>query len=95
VVRDAVRSQAPHARTLLDVACGTRKHLEYLRASHEADGTRVVCVSNFRIEGKVSLLGLRHVVCTGGEIEHVAETHRITLFTYAEFEAAFRAAGMP
>ena len=184
-VRDAVRSHVPDAQTLLDVACGTGKHLEYLRhdfacegvdlnerfveiagartgvpvhrgdmdalalgsqfdavvclfssigysrdlpaaiaamarhvapggvlivepwftpdqwlpshvqvLDHEASGTRVVRVSNSHVEGNVSVLELHHVVCVGSDIEHVAETHRLTLFTHTEYEAAFRAAGM-
>ena len=33
-----VRRRLPKARTLLDVACGTGKHLEHLRASFECEG---------------------------------------------------------
>ena len=33
-----VRRRLPEARTLLDVACGTGKHLEHLRASFECEG---------------------------------------------------------
>jgi SAM-dependent methyltransferase len=33
-----VRERAPHARTLLDVACGTGKHLEYLRDQFACEG---------------------------------------------------------
>jgi SAM-dependent methyltransferase len=33
-----VRNRAPEARTLLDVACGTGKHLEHLRASFACEG---------------------------------------------------------
>jgi SAM-dependent methyltransferase len=33
-----VRSHAPHARTLLDVACGTGKHLACLRTRFECEG---------------------------------------------------------
>jgi SAM-dependent methyltransferase len=37
-VTDAVRSRAPAARTLLDVACGTGAHLEHLRQDFDAQG---------------------------------------------------------
>jgi SAM-dependent methyltransferase len=37
-VTDAVRSRAPDARTLLDVACGTGAHLEHLRDDFDAEG---------------------------------------------------------
>jgi SAM-dependent methyltransferase len=33
-----VRERSPDARTLLDVACGTGKHLEHLRAAFECEG---------------------------------------------------------
>ena len=38
MVRELVYARAPRARTLLDVACGTGKHLEYLRNFYEAEG---------------------------------------------------------
>jgi len=34
-----VRERNPGAKTLLDVACGTGKHLEHLRASFQCEGT--------------------------------------------------------
>ena len=37
-VRELVRARAPHARTLLDVACGTGKHLEHLQRSFTVEG---------------------------------------------------------
>jgi SAM-dependent methyltransferase len=36
-----VRERRPAARTLLDVACGTGKHLEHLRASFDCEGTDI------------------------------------------------------
>lgn len=33
-----IKERTPGARTLLDVACGTGKHLEYLRERYEAEG---------------------------------------------------------
>jgi len=35
---DQIRSRSPHARTLLDVACGTGGHLVHLRASFDVTG---------------------------------------------------------
>ncbi|HEX9610183.1 MAG TPA: class I SAM-dependent methyltransferase [Candidatus Limnocylindria bacterium] len=37
-IRELAESRAPHARTLLDVACGTGRHLEHLRAWYEVEG---------------------------------------------------------
>ena len=38
MVRELVHERAPHAATLLDVACGTGKHLEHLRKLYAAEG---------------------------------------------------------
>ncbi len=37
-IRELVASRVPNARTLLDVACGTGRHLEHLRAWYEVEG---------------------------------------------------------
>ena len=37
-VRAIVSERNPHARSLLDVACGPGRHLEQLRASYEVQG---------------------------------------------------------
>ncbi|MGY1664592.1 class I SAM-dependent DNA methyltransferase [Geodermatophilus sp. SYSU D00696] len=37
-LRDVIRSQAPHATTLLDVGCGTGQHLQYFRDSYDVEG---------------------------------------------------------
>jgi len=37
-VTNAIRARAPSARTLLDVACGTGKHLEHLREHFDCEG---------------------------------------------------------
>ncbi len=37
-VREIVSARYPGARTLLDVACGTGRHLEALRASFDVEG---------------------------------------------------------
>lgn len=37
-IHELAESRAPRARTLLDVACGTGRHLEHLRAWYEVEG---------------------------------------------------------
>ena len=37
-IRDYIYNRNPNARTILDVACGTGKHIEYLNAYYSADG---------------------------------------------------------
>ena len=37
-LRQVLDSEAPGARTLLDVACGTGRHLELLRGSYAVQG---------------------------------------------------------
>ena len=37
-VRNAIQTRVPQARSLLDVACGTGKHLEHLRAEFDCQG---------------------------------------------------------
>jgi SAM-dependent methyltransferase len=37
-VRNEVHSRVPQARSLLDVACGTGKHLEHLRGEFDCQG---------------------------------------------------------
>ena len=61
---------------------------------HEADGTRVVRMTHASVEGNVSVMEMHHLVGTPSGIRHLVDTHRLTLFTAAEYEAAFRAAGL-
>jgi SAM-dependent methyltransferase len=55
LVRAAIDARAPGARTLLDVACGTGKHLERLRARYEVEGLdldgELLAVSRERLPG--------------------------------------------
>jgi SAM-dependent methyltransferase len=37
-LRELIAGACPHARSLLDVACGTGRHLEYLRRHYDAEG---------------------------------------------------------
>ena len=184
-VRTVVDTRAPHARTLLDVACGTGAHLAHLQGHYacqgldlderlasiaaarcrlpihvadmddfdlgerfdvvvclfsaigytrnleraveamarhvapggvlivepwfspdewmpgtihvlddEVDGTRVVRMTHSGIDGNVAVMEMHHLVGTPSGIEHLVDTHRMTLFTEREYEAAFRSAGL-
>jgi ubiquinone/menaquinone biosynthesis C-methylase UbiE len=37
-IRQRLDAQAPHARSLLDVGCGTGRHVELLRERYEVEG---------------------------------------------------------
>lgn len=54
-VRDLVRRRNPAAQTLLDVACGTGRHLEHLRAWFDVAGVDVdpgmVAIAQERLDG--------------------------------------------
>jgi SAM-dependent methyltransferase len=54
-VHQVVQSRNPGARTLLDVACGTGKHLEHLRAWYQVEGLdlepRLLDVARERLPG--------------------------------------------
>jgi ubiquinone/menaquinone biosynthesis C-methylase UbiE len=184
-VRNAIHTRAPQARSLLDVACGTGKHLEHLKgefdcqgldlnpefvelaqqrtgvrvhgasmdsfdidatfdavvclfssigytsdlhgaigsmarhlnpggvvivepwlrpdqwvAGHvqilnqEEDGIRLVRMTASRVEGSQSILDMHYLVGSPSGIEHLVETHRLTLFSLAEYESAFLASGL-
>jgi len=41
MLEQIIRERNPNARTLLDVACGTGRHLEHLRARFECEGTDI------------------------------------------------------
>ena len=60
----------------------------------EADGIRVVRMSHSGVEGNVSTMEMHHLVGTPLTVEHFVETHRMTLFGFDEYEAAFRRAGL-
>lgn len=61
---------------------------------HEADGTRLVRMTRSDIDGNVALMDMHYLIADGNGIEHLEERHRMTLFTFAEYEAAFRGAGL-
>jgi len=184
-VRDAIRARLPGARSLLDVACGTGKHLEHLHGDfacqgldlnpefvtiaagrtgvnvhcasmdgfdlgrefdavvclfssigysedltgavgsmarhlasdgvlivepwlrpdqwvpglvhvvdHEADGTRLLRMTQSGIDGHTSILEMHHLVASRGGIEHLVETHRMSLFSLSDYESAFLASNL-
>ena len=61
----------------------------------QADDTTVVRVSRSSREGAVTCLEMHYLAATQDQIEHLVDHHRLTLFTEDDYEAAFRAAGLP
>ena len=45
-------------------------------------------------DGSSSVLDMHYLVASPSGIEHLVETHRLTLFTLAEYESAFLASGL-
>lgn len=60
-----------------------------------ADDRTVVRVSRSSREGAVTCLEMHYLAATREQIEHLVDHHRLTLFTEDDYEAAFRAAGLP
>lgn len=60
----------------------------------EADDMTVVRMSRSTRDGAVTCLEIHHLVATRDGIEHLADHHRLILFTKADYESAFRAAGL-
>jgi hypothetical protein len=67
-------------------------HIHVLDA--QADGLRVVRMSHSGLEGNVAVMDMHHLVGTSSGVDHFTEVHRMTLFTFEEYEAAFRSAGL-
>jgi SAM-dependent methyltransferase len=51
-------------------------------------------MNNSRVENGVSIFEMHHLVGTPDEVVHFVETHALTLYAKADYEAAFRAAGL-
>ncbi len=47
-----------------------------------------------RVEGPQSILDMHYLVASPSGIEHLVETHRMTLFTLSEYESAFLASNL-
>ncbi len=60
----------------------------------EREGIKVVRVSRSARDGRATSLEMHHLVATPERIEHLVDRHECTLFTPAEYEASFRAAGL-
>jgi dTDP-3-amino-3,6-dideoxy-alpha-D-glucopyranose N,N-dimethyltransferase/dTDP-3-amino-3,4,6-trideoxy-alpha-D-glucopyranose N,N-dimethyltransferase/N-methyltransferase len=60
----------------------------------ERDGTRLLRMTHSRLDGTTSILDTHYLVADADGVRHWAELHRMTLFSRAEYESAFRAAGL-
>jgi ubiquinone/menaquinone biosynthesis C-methylase UbiE len=67
-------------------------HLHVL--DQEADGVRLLRMTTSEIDGSQSILHMHYLVASPSGIEHVVETHRLTLFTMSEYESAFLASDL-
>jgi SAM-dependent methyltransferase len=55
---------------------------------------QVVRMTRSRRQGDRTSLEMHHLIATGDGIDHVVDTHELTLFTPDDYDAAFRAAGL-
>lgn len=60
----------------------------------EGDGVSVCRMSRTLVDGTISRLEFEYLVGTAAGLERRSETHELGLFTQAQMEAAFRAAGL-
>jgi len=88
VLDEQIQARCPGARTLLDVACGTGRHLEHLRASYDVAGLdlepAMLDVARSRlpgvplVEGDMRSFALGRtfdaVVCLFGAVAHMPST---------------------
>ena len=58
------------------------------------DGIAVARATRTRREGARTILDMHHLVATSESVEHLVETHELTLFTDAEYEHALDIAGL-
>jgi SAM-dependent methyltransferase len=59
-----------------------------------ADNVAVARAGRSWRDGVTCILELHHLVATRDGVEHLIDEHRLTLFTEADYESAFRAAGL-
>ncbi len=62
-------------------------HVQVL--NQEADGLHLVRMTTSRVDESQSILEMHYLVGSPSGIEHLIETHRLTLFSSAEYESAF------
>jgi SAM-dependent methyltransferase len=67
-------------------------HVQVL--NQEADGVHLVRMTTSRVDGSQSILEMHYLVGSPSGIEHLVETHRLTLFLLAEYESAFLASDL-
>jgi len=73
---------------------GQLTHGRVMVVSGQRDGLAVARVSRTLLEGKTSVLEFEYLIGRPSGIERRHERHELGLFTQAEMEAAFRAAGL-
>ena len=65
-----------------------------MTVTSETDGLAVCRMSRTVVEGSISRLEFEYLIGTADGIERRSEVHELGLFTQAQMEAAFHAAGM-
>ena len=61
---------------------------------YPGDGIVVSRGSSTRVDGRVTIMEMGHMVVSGEGIDFFAEEHRMAMYTVAEFAEACRAAGL-
>ncbi len=67
-------------------------HVQVL--DQDSDGIRLLRMTTSEVDGSRSFLHMHYLIGTTQGIEHLVETHRLTLFTMAQYESAFRASDL-
>jgi hypothetical protein len=60
----------------------------------ESNGIRLVRMTVSGKEGNQSILDMHYLAASQSKIEHIVESHRMTLFTLAQYESAFLASDL-